>query len=165
MKETKVTFKDFLTKFSEVELPVTLTENEVTDFQKANDPLNPGEIARFIGEDAGGEFVEYVPCFRIPDTHAFHGLVLWRGDLMKYHYILVTYTNNGEGIGNAVIAGLESDGKSVLRSVATMDNDWVIHIVEGTHSGSEMHYEPLSSRAYRMELLPTGEIIFLLDED
>ena len=83
---------------------------------------------------------------------------------MKYHYVLATFDKQGNTLGSAVIAGTESDGKSILRSVATIDEDWVIHIVEGDQDAHETSYEPSASRAYRMELLATGEIIFLLDE-
>ncbi|MDX1477330.1 MAG: hypothetical protein R3301_06460 [Saprospiraceae bacterium] len=159
------TFAQFIERFPEVGLPVTLTDESISGFQD-NDPLSASMVAQFIVQDpdAEGEFVEYVPCFRIPETHDFHAVVLWRGDLMKYHYLLVTYDKKGHLISSATIAGIESDGASILRSVTTIDEEWVLHIVEGEHDAEASLYTPTNSRAYRMELLATGEIIFLLDE-
>ncbi|MDX1409469.1 MAG: hypothetical protein R3330_15080 [Saprospiraceae bacterium] len=160
------TFAQFIGRFPEVELPVTLTDESISGFQQNSSPLSASMVTQFIVQDpdAEGEYVEYVPCFRIPETHGFHAVVLWRGDLMKYHYLLVTYDKKGNMIGSATIAGLESDGASILRSVTTIDEEWILHIVEGEHDPDEELYTPTKSRAYRMELLATGEIIFLLDE-
>ena len=168
MKIPQITFENFLERFPLLELPVTLTDEDVSDFQLANDPLAQFMIDQYIPLDSEGNegFVEYVPCFRLPDTHGFYAVVVWRGDLLKYHYLLMTYDKEGKVLASATIAGTESDGKSILRSVATIDVDWMIHIVEGEHDGDHTMslYAPLKSRAYKMELLATGEIVFLLDE-
>lgn len=165
MKSHKVAFTDFLERFPKIELPVTLTEAMISEFEKNTDPFTPAMISEFIPEhaDENAEYVEYVPCFRIPDTHDFHAVIVWRGDLMKYHFLMMTYDKHGKMLASATIAGTESDGKSILRSVATIESDWIIHIVEGDHDLAGVEYQPLSSRAYRMELLPSGEVIFLLD--
>ena len=41
----------------------------------------------------------------------------------------------------------------------------MIHIVEGEQSAARDSYDPKTSRAYQMELLPTGEVIFSLTDD
>jgi hypothetical protein len=163
MPQNSVTFRQFLETFPEIELPVTLTEDSLSGFQKHTPPLSVGAISAFIAPIEGpmDAYVEYIPCFRLKDTHEFHAIVYWKGELMKYRYILVTYSKEGRVLANAAIAGIQSDGSSLLRSVATIDEDWTIHIVEGDLHEGEEQYLPQRSRAYQMELLATGEIIQL----
>lgn len=162
-----MTFNMFLSAFPGIDLPVTLTEENLTDFQKHTLPLSIGAISAFIVPVEGpmDDFVEYVPCFRLKDTHDFHAIVYWKGELMKHRYILVTYDLQGQPIANAVIAGILYDGAAVIRSVATMDEDWIINIVEGDLPDDYDQYAPQRSRAYQMELLATGEIVELHEPD
>ena len=156
-------FAAFLEYFKEQELPVTLTEEALTAFQQFNDPLPMSFITAYLlGEDMElDEYTEIVPCFMIPDTHDFHAVVCWKGELMKYQYFLVTFDKKGNVIASAVIAGLASDGNSVVRSIATIESDWTVHVIEGEQGVSEEVYSPKSSRAFQMELLATGEITML----
>ena len=169
MKQPKVSFQGFLRVFPEVELPVTLNEESVSLFSRMNDPLPAPMIAEFIVahdsdyEDDG--MTEYIPCLSIPETHDFHAIVYWKGGLLKSQFVLSTFGKDGQLLSSATIGGLESDGKSVVRSIATIDEDWRIHIVEGQQDASEERYDPEATRGFQMELLATGEIIFLLGDD
>ena len=160
MSEQRPTFDTFLGYFKEQELPVALTEESLSEFQQINDPLPiPVIHAYLLGEDEELDaFSEIVPCFKIPETHDFHAVVCWKGELMKYQFFLVTFDNKGNPIASAAIAGIASDGKTVLRSVATIEPDWNIYIVEGEQEATGDMYAPTQSTAHQMELLPTGEI-------
>lgn len=161
MQLPESTFEEFVACFAEVELPVILTEQSITTFQKRTTPLSQQMVDRFIKslEEPDDEFVEFVPCIRIPETHDFVALVYWKGELMRYRYVLVTYDLKGRYLASAVIAGTQSDGSAILRSVATIEEDWMIHIVEGDQQVDMQLYQPRQSRAYTMELLATGEIV------
>lgn len=179
-----IRFDHFLEKFPELPLPITLGEDTHHHFSQQNDVLPQRMIEQFIlplemtglddieaeGEGSASpkrsidlleeeELVEFIPCFKIPDTHDFHAIVYWRAGLMSYQYILVTFNKNGLVIDYSVIAGTYSDGKSLTQSVATITEDWEIVVVSG--QGDVNHpdqYDAASSRATRYELLPDGKI-------
>ncbi len=161
-KPPKVSFHDFLDKFPEIELPVTLTNDTQLEFSRSNEPLPQAMVAKLIaaieGEDPD-EFTEFVPCLKIPKTHDFHAIVYWKAGLMSYQYILATLTKKGELIDKAAIAGTYSDGESLVQSVATIEDDWIIYIISGKTEAEQTSYDASSSKAFNLELLATGEII------
>lgn len=157
-KELKVRFGDFLEKFPEIELPVTLSDESVIEFSKNNDPLPELMIRQFISQE-DDEFTEYVACMRIPKTDDFHAIIYWKAALMTYQYVLATYTKNGLLIDKSVIAGTYSDGKSLTKSVATIDEDWIIYIVSGKAAADAPTYDASTSNVFNLELLANGEII------
>jgi len=163
MKVPKPSFSAFLKAFAVQELPVVLTEESISDFERLSDPLGQVLINAFIEpeSDEPDAFTEYVPCFILPDTKDFYAVVYWKGELMKYQYFLTTFDQNGNHISNAVIGGIQSDGDVIVRSVATIDENLIIHIVEGEQPASETQYVPNESRAYQMEVNKKGEINFL----
>jgi hypothetical protein len=163
MKVSKPSFSAFLKAFSVQELPVILTEESISDFEKLSDPLSPVLIHEFIEpepEEPDG-FTEFVPCFQLPDTNDIYAVVYWKGTLMKYQYFLTTYNKKGEQISSAVIGGIESNGDVVIRSVATIDENRIIHVVEGEQPAASSQYVSQQSRAYQMVLQKSGEIEFL----
>jgi len=161
-------FNLFLSSFPEEKLPVTFSSENVSYFSENNKPLRLELIQRFILQgtpaDQEDEYTEYVACCRIPLNKEVHALVYWRGSLMHYAYYLCTFTKNGVLINREVIAGLTFDGKSVHHTVATIDEDLIIERISGAQDEQESLYDPVSSKAEAMEILPTGEIIFSLQE-
>ncbi len=159
-------FKDFVRHFSKEKLPVTLSEENIHYFDSKNPPLSQENIRRFIkpGEEPDDEYTEYVPCCRIPDTGKIVALVYWRGKMLSYEFILCTYNLNGILIAKKVVAGVKSDGTAVQRSVATIDEDWIISIVVGSQQGNEADYDPKKSEHMSMEILSNGEIVFSLQQ-
>ena len=104
----KVSFGEFLKIFPEITLPVTLNEEAHLLFARSNDPVPALTAEQYLiplEEQEMDEFSEFVACFRIPETHAFHAVVYWRAGLMTYHYVLATFTGKGELIDKRVIAG------------------------------------------------------------
>jgi len=163
MKVPKPSFSAFLVAFTAQELPVTLTEESISDFERLSDPLAQVLINAYIEpeSDEPDAFTEFVPCFKLPDTDEFHAVVYWKGELMKYQYFITTFDKNGVQISNAVIGGIQSDGEIIVRSVATIDENLIIHVVEGEQPASVTQYVPNQSRAYQMEIRKSGEIAFL----
>ncbi|MCK6693309.1 MAG: hypothetical protein L6Q97_14580 [Thermoanaerobaculia bacterium] len=157
------TFADFLAKFPPVPMPVTLGEDTHHVFSTENEPLPDGMIVQFIHPTeqtvADDEFTEYVPCFALEDTERFLALVWWKASLLNYEYVLATFTPKGELIERRVIAQTQvlSTGR-IRRSVATIDEDWVIFIAEGESADAEDHFDPTTSRTYDIEILADGTI-------
>ena len=162
MSKTTVSFEDFLKKFPELELPITLGEDSHHEFSKTNDPLSDLLIEQFILPVEDGpidEFTEFLACLKIPNTYEFQAVIYWKASLMSYQYSLITFTKKGLLIDKRVIAGTFSDGELLTRSMATIDEDWVIYVVSGQTSSSESAYDASTSTAYKLELLPDGKII------
>ncbi len=161
-KIKKTSFVGFLARFPEIELPVTLTEESHHDFGRTNDPLTADMIAQYITPleiEPADEFTEYIPCFRIPNTYDFHAIVFWKAGLMTYEYVMVTYTKKGISINKRIIAGTKTDGEQLLRTVATIEEDWIIYCVRGVAPANDPSYDPTTSESLHLELLASGEII------
>jgi hypothetical protein len=157
-KELKISFDHFLEIFPEIDLPITLSDDSAIEFSKKNDPIPALMIGQFIDAEQD-DFTEYIACLRISKTDDFHAIIYWKAALLSYQYVLATYTKNGQLIDKSVIAGTYSDGKSLTKSVATIDEDWIIYIVSGQTAADAPTYDPSTSNAFNLELLATGEII------
>lgn len=157
-------FDTFLRKFPEVKLPVSITEDSASQYGMENEPLTERMIFEQLlpieGEAELDEMTEYVPCFRIAGLKDFHAIVYWKAGLMNYQYVLATFEKGGKLIDRQVIAGTFSDGKTLTRSVARLDDDMTIYIVSGQiESSKEENYDAKDSTARELELLPDGRII------
>ena len=160
-EEINISIAGFLEQFPEVKLPITLTDEYSRIFSQTNEPFPQRMIDQYLiplEEDGVDEFTEFVPCFRIPETHDFHAVVYWMAQLMNYQYVMVTFTKDGLLIDKKVLAGTFYDGKSLLTSVATIDEDWTMLIVSG-QSDSDTTYDASGTRTQKLELLPEGQII------
>jgi hypothetical protein len=158
----KADFAGFISKFPEIDLPVTLTEDSHLHFSRANQPLPQAMVHQFIHEIEGSsfdEYTEFIPCMRLPATHGFHAIIYWRAGLMDYEYTLATFGTKGDFIDKKVIAGTKMHEGMLVRSVATIDPDWLIYIVIGQSDPEETHFKAVDNRSLNMELLATGEII------
>ncbi len=155
--------KKFLEKFPVIELPFSLTDEHKLEFSQFNDPLTLDELEAYIlpHENEHDEFTEYVACIRYPDTKDFHALVYWKAGLLKHEYILASYTLDGRLIDRKPLSGLRSQSDIIVQSVATLETDWMIHIVEGEGSADLHSYEALESRLIQLELLADGRILVI----
>ena len=160
-EEINISITGFLELFPEVKLPITLTDESSRIFSQSNEPFPQRMIDQYLiplEADGVDEFTEFVPCFRIPETYDFHAVVYWMAQLMNYQYVMVTFTKDGLLIDKKVLAGTFYDGKSLLTSVATIDEDWTMLIVSG-QSDSDTTYDASGTRTQKLELLPEGQII------
>lgn len=164
-KVEKIDFEEFLAFFPEVDLPVTLTEESSLDFSNLNTPFTGESIFSYIlpVEKEHDELTEYVPCFRMKDTNNFHAIIYWKASLLNYEYKLLTFNLLGEFIDGKVIAGTLTNGETIIRTVATIDEDWIIHTVIGEQAVRENKINT-ASKNYSLEILASGEIIFSLNE-
>lgn len=156
------TFNQFLKKFPQVPLPIVLTEESHFEFSRRNEPLSQSMIHEYIYKIEQydfDEFTEFIPCVKIPKTDGFHAIIYWRAGLMDYEYTLATFTERGQFIDKKVIAGTKIKEGTLVRSVATIEDDWLIYIVIGTSDPDEENFSATNSSSFNMELLATGEII------
>ena len=161
----KVSFTTYLKKYPPVELPVTLGSDTHIEFSRMNSPLDPLEIEDYILpiEGEADEFTEFIPCFCLPGTEDFIGIVYWKAGLMDYQYRIITYDKKGEILGNEVIAGMFSNGKMIAQSFATIDPTWTIHIVSGQGAADAETYDPTESTTKELEIFKDGMIGILAE--
>lgn len=145
--------------FPPIDLPVAFSEDAIKDISSTNPPL-PGKFVYYILESWEGKYDEYsevIPCVQLPEGDDFIPLVYWKADLYSREYILVTLQKRDLTlISRKVIAGMKSDGKTVIQSVANIEEGHIINIMVGALSDTE--YDPMSSNALTMEILPGGNI-------
>lgn len=153
----------FLQFFPELDLPVILSADTHHDFSRNNEALPQLAIEQYISKIEGAEvdeFTEFVPCIRIPATHDFHAVVYWKAELMSYQYVMATFDKKGDVIDSRVIAGMFTDGDTITRSLATIEEDWLITVVSGQVGvAEEEEYNAARSRNFGLELLPDGRIV------
>lgn len=161
-----MSFDKFLKFFPETKLPVSITEDTVSDFERQNDPLPEKLIEDFIlpFDEDYDEYTEYTPGLRLSGTKDFQAIVYWKAGLMNYQYVLATFAKGGKPIDRKVIAGTFSDGHSIVRSVAQIDEDFSVNIVSGVAEGSDDQYDAEKNTTVELELLPDGRILELSDD-
>ncbi|MBI1224113.1 MAG: hypothetical protein GC192_02650 [Bacteroidetes bacterium] len=158
-----MTFNQFLQIFPEEKLPISITEENASVFSVENEPLPHKAVEDFILpiEPDVDEMTEFVPGFRIEGLKDAHAILYWKAGLLNYQYVLATFENSGKLIDRQVIAGTVSDGVSIVRTVARIDEDMTIYMVSGMAEGSENDYDADKSTARELELLPDGRMIEL----
>jgi len=162
-----IRLEDLLSFFPEVELPLEVTEDLVMTAETVNKVLPSSIIeAYFIkweNNEEIDEFTEFVPILKVAETEEFHAVLYWKGGLMRYEYILVTMDKLGNLISRKPVASTISDGVTVKKSVAKIDEDLIIHIMAGENLANGK-YDPANSQAFNMEVIHTGDIIFSLGD-
>ncbi len=160
-------FRALLACFPAVELPIELTSDTHHIFSRENKPISQELIRQFLIEDAKrdfGEFEEYVACFRLPGQEEYVGIVYWKADLMEYKYILKTFDRKGDMIAAQIIAGMKSNGDTLLNRVASFDEEGLIHIAEGIGQADGRFYDADQTRNFQIEILPSGDILQMMDQ-
>ncbi len=180
MSLLKSEFNLFLKYFPEVELPILLGEDEHHTFSAENEMLPPDLVGKFLlqgeyefiplmqdaleeVEEDDNAFIEYIPCFKLPDTDGFHAVVYWKADLLKYEYILNTFDLNGKSIAAHVVGGMKAEGNQVKQSVTHIQEDGFIYIAEGVaeYEVGTTDFDALDGKTVRLELLNNGKILEL----
>jgi hypothetical protein len=111
------------------------------------------------------EFSEFIPCFRLPDTDQYIGLIYWKASLLKYEYVLVTLNSKSyQMISRKVICGTIVSGEILKKSAAYIDEERIIHISAGAIIAGNT-YDPANSQAFYMEIMEDGTIIFHNEEN
>jgi len=156
---TNKAFDAFLECFQEIDLPITLTEDLSPLFSAENKPFKSEQIAEFIApiDDEIDEFTEFVPCFKLKETHQFEAIVYWKAMLMEHKFVMATFNSNGTPIHVKAISTISHNDHGVTRSIATIDEDWQITIAKGVETEKD-GYDPTTSKMLILEVKPDGTI-------
>jgi hypothetical protein len=150
--------------FPETQLPVIISEDHLSEYENNAAAFPQAFIDEVITtwEKDVDEFTEFIPCFQLPKEEKFNAVVYWKGGLLKYDFVLVTLDKKGDLISKKSIASTVVTDHTIKKSVASIEPDLIINIIAGqTEDGDE--YDAAMSKAFAMEILPSGEIIFNLD--
>jgi hypothetical protein len=155
----KVNFTNYLGRFPEIELPVTLRDDSNHDFE-ANPPLQDEMIEQYITRYEAVEvddFTEYMACFQLPPSAKFQAIVYWKAGLLNYDFVIATHGKDGNMIDKKAIAGIKVVGQDIVRSIATIDSDLAINIAEGMEiNGGDFNADATKTR--RFQILESGLI-------
>ncbi len=160
-------FAEFIEFFPPLELPLSLLPDMS---QIPSDPIPlPGVLQDAyilpFESDEVDEFTEYVPYGRITGIKDYHALIYWKAGVLRYEYILATYTAEGQPLSHAIVGGLRYEEEGILHSVAVIHEDLSIVIAEGIAQSDEAGLDPDQTQTYLMEILPTGIITYETNEE
>ncbi len=163
----KLTLKQYFKFFPVLELPVLLTEEVAIEFSRKNKPLTLEAVQEFIIpiESEIDEFTEFVPCFRLPDTELFTGIVYWKASLLKKEYLMVTYDLKGNFICRRSIASSFLEEENIKKSVARIDENMTISIVAGHNESASTEYDPKQSKVFKIDIADDGQLIFATENN
>ena len=168
-KTKPVTVSELLQFFPEVDLPVVFTDETLNVFSNENPPIPNTIIQTVIAEWEGelDEYTEIVPCVLVDSNEDYHAIVYWKGGLLQYEFILLTIDARAETptmISRKVIGSTITENEIIKKSVASIDPDFIIHIIAGAGSAYG-EYSADQSQAFTMEIQTTGDILFSFGDD
>lgn len=157
----RVRFADFLHFFPLIEPPVALNEEDARSFSQHNEPIPALLIHQFINlfeDEEPDEFTEYVACFQLPATDAYHALIYWKAELLGNGFFLATYTKSGQQLSRYRISGLNWDGQHLQQSVATIEASMNIYIAHGGSNANQTSFDASSTRTELVSIEADGTI-------
>lgn len=160
-------FAEFIDFFPPLELPLSLLPDLS---QIPSDPLPlPGVLQDAyilpFESDEMDEFTEYIPYGRIVGTKDYYAMIYWKAGVMRYEFILGTYSKEGDPLSHAIVGGLRYEEEGVLHSVAVIHEDLSITIAEGIAEADAMDLNPEQTQTYQMAISPSGVITYETNEE
>jgi hypothetical protein len=159
-------FAEFLEFFPLLATPFSL----LPDLQQIpSDPIPlPGAlldayILPFEGDETD-DFTEYIPFGRIAGTKDFQAIIYWKAGVLRYEFILATYTLEGKPLHHAIVGGIRYEDEGTIHSVAVIHEDLRITIAEGMSEQDDQVVSP-ETQTYQMAIKPSGEIMYEVNEE
>src|SRR6188474_198726 len=100
-------FAEFIDFFPPLDLPVTLLPDIrqiPSDLVPLPGVLQESYILPFESDEID-EFTEYVPFGRIAGLKDYHAMIYWKAGVLKYEFILATYSVEGDPLSHAIVGG------------------------------------------------------------
>ncbi len=162
-KAQRMAFQNFISRFEEVALPISIGTETHLDFSSMNTPLPVDVIEAFFIEtgvmEELDEFTELVPVMKIPNTNDFIAIIVWKAGLLAYDYFLLTYNKMGELLDKKTIAGTKVIENVLLHAVVTINERWEIHVMQnGRAADDEYNFDPTKTLRYQYQILEDGYI-------
>lgn len=161
MDQIKSEFEYFLSFFPEAELPVNLSSEYFSMFGTLNKPVPELLANKYLESDStemADDYTEIVPCFSLPETENFKGVVYLKISLLNYDFLLHTFDNAGRTIAFRIISSLTSNGTEVHEKAALIDEMLSIWIMEADTDESN-NFDPANSKFISFQINDKGEIV------
>jgi len=161
MDQIKSEFEYFLSFFPEAELPVNLSSEYFSMFGTLNKPVPELLTKKYLESDStemADDYTEIVPCFSLPETENFKGVVYLKISLLNYDFLLHTFDNAGMTIAFSIISSLTSNGTEVHEKAALIDEMLRIWIMEAD-TGESNNFDPANSKFISFQINDKGEIV------
>jgi hypothetical protein len=160
-------FAEFIEFFPALELPLSL----LPDISQI--PVDPIPLPEVLQDayilpfesDEVDEYTEYVPYGRLAGTKDYHAMIYWKAGVLRYEYILATYSIEGDPLSHAIVGGLRYEEEGILHSVAVIHEDMSIIIAEGIAETDDVNLNPDQTQTYQMAILPTGIITYETNDE
>lgn len=164
----KYTFEDFLDYFPEFDLPLSLLPD--LDQIPSDDAPIAGElidkyILPFEASEGDDEYVEYIPYGRFTSPNKFQAIIYWKAGVLRYEFILATYTLQGEPLSHAIVGGLRYEEEGALHSVGVIQPDYTIVIAEGLLDPDTKEPDLTQTQTYNMSIGQEGIIEYQTNEE
>ncbi len=160
-------FEEYLGFFTPLDLPFSLLpdlEQIPSDPEPLPGTLQEAFILPFEGDEVD-EYTEYIPFGRIAGTKEYHALIYWKAGVLRYEYILATYSTGGTPLSHAIVGGLRYEEEGTLHSVGVVHEDLTITIAEGLARTEEAGLNPDQTQTYLMVITPAGMITYDIHEE
>ncbi len=160
-------FTEFIEFFPLLELPISLLP-DLQQISSDNEPVPAFMIDAFILPFEGDEmdqYTEYMPFGRIDGTKGYHALIYWKAGVMRYEFILATYSDEGQPLSHAIIGGLKYEQEGMLHSVAVINEDMSILIAEGMTDDENESFDMNNTSTYQMTIQADGSITYDVNEE
>jgi hypothetical protein len=149
--------------FPQTDLPLLLSDDHISEIESTVQQLPQSFVEEFLMTWEGGfddEMTEFIPVGSLPPLeNQIFPIVYYKASLLKYEFILATFDKNGNLINRKSIASTIVEGENIKRSIASIETDYIIHIMAG-QTKVRNDYEAHMSKSFSMEVLSDGQIIF-----
>jgi hypothetical protein len=155
-------FENLIRYFPLVQLPFTLEKGSEHDFGMTNDILPTALFEELISPHLSfevDEFTEMLPGYHWRSDQDGYLLVFWVARLLKYSFIVFSYTKDGVWIDDAEIAGLLCENDEVCYRIANIAERNSIYIVEAGVTDDDQPINPQNTSKWVLELRPDGQFV------
>lgn len=158
------TFSSFLSSLQELQLPLVLSGELQEDISRSNEPM-PSDVAALFLPDifqSWDEFTEVIPIGKITSLDQCIAVLFWKAGLMKYEFILYSYSKEGALIDRDVLARTSVEGDQINEEVAIIDDDLMIFKASSSqHSAQLLMENAMDSIQSTHMLKESGKIVQL----
>jgi hypothetical protein len=155
-------FQDFIELFPEIELPISLSSDTQRLIAKTQEPLNEKWVVQYLLEEGDwlDEFSEFMPCFRIPNTLNYVGLVYWEAGLFGNAFQLVTFSKTAKIVDRFVLAGTKYEQNELVTTVCQLRANHTISQIQGRVDAKTAKPLPRDNEAQALlKITDDGEVI------
>ncbi|NOT36365.1 MAG: hypothetical protein HOP11_03190 [Saprospiraceae bacterium] len=157
-------FSSLIKYFPLTQLPFTLEKGSEHEFGMNNDQFPASVfdelVAPYLPFEVD-EFTEMIPGVHYRTLDNKYVIVFWVAKLLSHSFYLFTYSEDGEWLDNAEVAGFFYENGQVLHRIANINDPQSIYIVEAVLPSDSGILNPSSTSKWVIEIKPDGKFLQL----